>query len=91
MLRMAAFASSMRSINRDGLALEQGRRHQPLLYPGEDGAVTLEVDDASRPGNPRPIRRPIHRQPQKCSHRQLVAGTRGNQAFRVDPCKVADQ
>ena len=79
-------------VNRDRLALEQARRHQPLLHPREDGAVTLEVDDAPRPGNRRMIRRRlVHRQPQKTAHRQRVARAPGDPAFRVDPFKVADQ
>ena len=79
-------------INRDRLALEQARRHQPLLHPGEDRAVTLEVDDAPRPGNRRMIRRRlVHRQPQKSAYRQRVARAPGDPAFRVDPFKVADQ
>src|SRR5271169_6692191 len=64
------------AVNRDRLAPEQARRHQPLLHPrGEDGAVALEVDDASRPGSRRMIWRwLVHRQPQKSAHRQRVAG-----------------
>jgi len=42
MLRMAAFRLEHSAVNRDRLALEPSRRHQPLLHPGEDGAVTLE-------------------------------------------------
>jgi len=38
-------------VNGDGLAHEQSRRHRPLLHPGEDRAVTLEVDDAARSGS----------------------------------------
>src|ERR1700704_2506968 len=80
------------AVNRDRLALEPARRHQPLLHPCEDGAVTLEVDDAPRPGNRRMIRRRfVHRQPQKSAYRQRVAGAPSDPAFRVDPFKVADQ
>jgi hypothetical protein len=79
-------------VNRDGLALEQARRHQLDLHPCKDGAVTLEVDDAPRPGNRRMIRRRlVHRQPQKSAYRQRVAGAPSDPAFRVDPFKVADQ
>jgi len=57
MLRMAAFATSVVAVNSDGLALEQSRRHQPLLHPGEHRAVALEVDDTPRPGDRRVIGR----------------------------------
>src|SRR6202165_6098628 len=57
-------------VDRDRLTLAQPRRRQSLLHPREDGAVTLEVDDAPRPGNRRVMRgRRFCRQPQKTAHR----------------------
>jgi len=46
-----------RRVNADSLALDQARIRQSLQHPREDGLVSLEIDQATRAGNRRMIRR----------------------------------
>src|SRR5947209_8621555 len=71
---------------------EEPGRHQPLLDPGKDGPMRLDVDQAARARDRGVVRRPLlQTQPQERPHGQRIGRAPRDAALRIDPFEVPDQ
>jgi len=81
-----------RRVNADGLARDQARIGQSLQHPGEDRLMRFEVNQATRAGNGRMVRRRRRQyQSEKFAQGNRIGRPPRNCAFRVEPFEIADQ
>jgi len=91
MLRSAALASSVVA-SMPTVALHQARLRKSLQHPGEDRLVRLEIDQATRAGDRRMIRRCFQQhQTEKLAQGKRVRDAPRDRALRVQALEVADQ
>lgn len=77
-----------RRVNADRLALHQACICQALQPPGEDRLVRLEINQATRTGNRRMIRRRLRQdQPEKLAQGKRIDSLPSDRALSVQPSK----
>jgi hypothetical protein len=88
----AALASNVVASMPTVLPYDQPGVRQSLQHPREHGLVRVEIDQATREGNRRMIRRCVRQhQPEELAERKRVGRTPRDGALRVQPFEVPDQ